>query len=147
MHLRCWFARKMSQFTRFCGVKFLAWKSGCVKFLTNSMSVVRYPHLSTNSHLKEPIGRTLRATVRAHALPSSRGLLKIFNTKLKIKNSCEKWQQSIFNKVCSRSYNATEASPRTEEAVVEVEGAPVEALTAFRFPFTTFFFIFGFYQK
>ena len=38
MHLRCWFARKMSQFTRFCGVKFLAWKSGCVKFLTNSMS-------------------------------------------------------------------------------------------------------------
>ena len=39
MHLRCWFARKMSQFTRFCGVKFLAWKSGCVNFLTNSMSV------------------------------------------------------------------------------------------------------------
>ena len=39
MHLRCWFARKMSQFTRFCGVKFLAWKSGCVKFLTNIMSV------------------------------------------------------------------------------------------------------------
>ena len=38
MHLRCWFARKMSQFTRFCGVKFLAWKSGCVRFLTNSMS-------------------------------------------------------------------------------------------------------------
>ena len=28
----------MSQFTRFCGVKFLAWKSGCVKFLTNIMS-------------------------------------------------------------------------------------------------------------
>ena len=41
MHLRCWFARKMSQFTRFCGVKFLAWKSGCVKFLTNSMSDVK----------------------------------------------------------------------------------------------------------
>ena len=38
MHLRCWFARKMSQFTHFCGVKFLAWKSGCVKFLTYSMS-------------------------------------------------------------------------------------------------------------
>ena len=36
--LCCWFARKMSQFTRFCSVKFLAWKSGCVKFLTNSMS-------------------------------------------------------------------------------------------------------------
>ena len=34
MHLRCWFARKMSQFTHFCSVKFLAWKSGCVKFLT-----------------------------------------------------------------------------------------------------------------
>ena len=39
MHLRCWFARKMSQFTHFCGVKFLAWKSGCVKFWTNFMSV------------------------------------------------------------------------------------------------------------
>ena len=38
MHLRCWFARKMSQFSRFCGVKFLAWKYGCVKFLTNIMS-------------------------------------------------------------------------------------------------------------
>ena len=38
MHLRCWFARKMSQFLHFCGVKCLAWKSGCVKFLTNSMS-------------------------------------------------------------------------------------------------------------
>ena len=29
---------KMSQITHFCGVKFLAWKSGGVKFLTNSMS-------------------------------------------------------------------------------------------------------------
>ena len=28
----------MSQITHFCGVKLLAWKSGCVKFLTNSMS-------------------------------------------------------------------------------------------------------------
>ena len=37
MHLCCWFARNMSQLTRFCGVKFLAWKPGCVKFLTNSM--------------------------------------------------------------------------------------------------------------
>ena len=41
MHLRCWFARKLSQFMRFCGVKFLAWKSGCVIFLTNSMSALR----------------------------------------------------------------------------------------------------------
>ena len=40
MHLRCWFARKMSQFTHFCGVKFLAWKSGCVKFWTNFMSAL-----------------------------------------------------------------------------------------------------------
>ena len=38
MHLRCWFARKMSQFTHFCGAKFLSWKSGCVKFWTNFMS-------------------------------------------------------------------------------------------------------------
>ena len=28
----------MSQITHFCDVKLLAWKSGCVKFLTNSMS-------------------------------------------------------------------------------------------------------------
>ena len=32
------FARKMSQITHFCGVKLLAWKSGCVKFWTNIMS-------------------------------------------------------------------------------------------------------------
>ena len=30
--------KKLSQITHFCGVKPLAWKSGCVKFLTNSMS-------------------------------------------------------------------------------------------------------------
>ena len=29
---------KMSQITHFCGVKLLAWKSGCVKFWTNIMS-------------------------------------------------------------------------------------------------------------
>ena len=28
---------KMSQITHFCGVKLLAWKSGCVKYLTNIM--------------------------------------------------------------------------------------------------------------
>ena len=38
MHLCCKFARKMSQITHFCGVKFLAWKSGSVKFWTNIMS-------------------------------------------------------------------------------------------------------------
>ena len=30
--------KKLSQITHFCGVKLLAWKSGCVNFLTNSMS-------------------------------------------------------------------------------------------------------------
>ena len=52
MHLCCWFARKMSQFTCFCGVKFLAWKSGCVKFLTNSM----FAHMtySTSTQLRMP---------------------------------------------------------------------------------------------
>ena len=38
MHLCCWFARKILQFTHVCGVKFLAWKSGSVNFLTYSMS-------------------------------------------------------------------------------------------------------------
>ena len=32
---------KMSQITHFCGVNFLAWKSGSVKFLTNIMSECR----------------------------------------------------------------------------------------------------------
>ena len=31
--------KKMSQITHFCIVKLLAWKSGCVKFWTNIMSV------------------------------------------------------------------------------------------------------------
>ena len=34
--------KKMSQITQFCGVKFLAWKSGCVNFLTNFMSAGDY---------------------------------------------------------------------------------------------------------
>ena len=51
MHLRCWFARKMSQFTRFCGVKFLAWKSGCVKFLTNSMSAWQQQSSKRTNHI------------------------------------------------------------------------------------------------
>ena len=37
------FARKMSQIMHFCGVKLLNWKSGCVKFLTNFMSVLNLP--------------------------------------------------------------------------------------------------------
>ena len=36
VHLR----EKMSQITHFCGIKFLAWKSTSVKFLTNIMSVM-----------------------------------------------------------------------------------------------------------
>ena len=57
---------------------------------------VLYPHLSTHSHLKEPTGRTLRATVRAHALPSSRGLLKILNSKVKIKLFCVNIKPILF---------------------------------------------------
>ena len=37
MHLRS-YAWTMLQITHFCGVKFLAWKSGSVNFLTNIMS-------------------------------------------------------------------------------------------------------------
>ena len=36
--------KKLSQITHFCGVKLLAWKSGCVKFLTNSMSAPVVPN-------------------------------------------------------------------------------------------------------
>ena len=34
----CIYARKNSQVTHLCGVKLLVWKSGCVKFWTNTMS-------------------------------------------------------------------------------------------------------------
>ena len=38
----------MSQITRFCGVKLLAWKSGCVKFWTNIMSVLKHSKYQRN---------------------------------------------------------------------------------------------------
>ena len=37
---------QLSQITRFCGVKLLAWKTGCVKFLRNIMSESRSPSLA-----------------------------------------------------------------------------------------------------
>ena len=38
MNPACEPANSGTQIAPFCGVKFLAWKSGCVNFLTNSMS-------------------------------------------------------------------------------------------------------------
>ena len=49
MHLRGKFARKNVANYAFCGVKFLAWKSGSVKFLTNSMSDSDSIHHPLNS--------------------------------------------------------------------------------------------------
>ena len=47
----------MSQITHFCGVKLVAWKSGCVKFWTNIMSVWT---LSENSKNSAPFFRDLK---------------------------------------------------------------------------------------
>ena len=44
MHLRS-YAWTMLQITHFCGVKFLAWKSGSVNFLTNIMSDDEYDEI------------------------------------------------------------------------------------------------------
>ena len=40
----------MSQITHFCGVKLLAWKSGCVKFWTNIMSTNMYTFHKSDVH-------------------------------------------------------------------------------------------------
>ena len=42
-HFLCFFLLKLLKLGEIDGVKFLAWKSGGVKFLTNSMSVYRSP--------------------------------------------------------------------------------------------------------
>ena len=40
----------MSQISHFCGVKLLAWKSGCVKFWTNIKSAYTYNTFCTKNH-------------------------------------------------------------------------------------------------
>ena len=68
MHLRCWSARKMSQFTHFCGVKFLASKSGTWEFWTNFMS----------AHTVAPALR-LRACGRKSSFAEQRLRLQIYS--------------------------------------------------------------------
>ena len=49
MHLLCQFARKMLQITHFCGERFLAWKSGSLKFWTISCLTLTGPCNAQNS--------------------------------------------------------------------------------------------------
>ena len=50
----------MSQITHFCSVKLVAWKSGCVKFLTNIMSelstsvIITWETCRTKKHCRSP---------------------------------------------------------------------------------------------